>query len=338
MKTIEKILKIASKNKELTSSQLAKTLGLSRQAIANYLKRLVEAGVLVKTGSTHNARYLFTNRAKPPAATLKLNKKIKGLQEDVVFDEVSQRLNLKKVLNKNVYQIALYSFSEMLNNAIDHSASEFVSIEAKIAKGVFSFVIRDKGIGAYTNVKKGFHLKDEYEAAEHVFKGKQTTVPSRHSGQGIFFTSRIADRFELRSHRLVVIIDNNQDDVFFADTRPLIGTEVKFQIRQRSKKRIDELFQRFANENFDFDKNEVRVRLSLYRDLMSRSQARRLLAGLDKYQRIVFDFQGVEGIGQAFTDEIFRVFPLHHPGIQVSHLNASSAIEFMIKRATLQPI
>ena len=33
-------------------------------------------------------------------------------------------------------------------------------------------------------------------------KGKRTTMPDRHSGEGIFFTSRVMDLFEIESHHL----------------------------------------------------------------------------------------------------------------------------------------
>jgi hypothetical protein len=166
-----------------------------------------------------------------------------------------------------------------------------------------------------------------------LFKGKQTTMPERHSGQGIFFTSRIADRFVLRSNRLESVIDNDRDDSYFSDRSNLKGTRVEFSIRQRSKKNLQRLFREFADEDFEFDRNVVRVTLHAGDELISRSQARRFLAGLEDFKRITFDFKGHSGIGQAFADEIFRVFAAHHPKIKLNYVNASPAIEFMIARA-----
>ncbi|MCB0367566.1 MAG: DUF4325 domain-containing protein, partial [Bdellovibrionales bacterium] len=37
-------------------------------------------------------------------------------------------------------------------------------------------------------------------------------------------------------------------------------------------------------------------------------------------------------VGQAFVDEVFRVFKDSHPEIEIEHINANDAIEFMIKR------
>ena len=84
-----------------------------------------------------------------------------------------------------------------------------------------------------------------------------------------------------------------------------------------------------------FTKTVVPVRLAQYGDerLVSRSQAKRLLAGVDKFRVVVFDFSGVEAVGQAFADEVFRVFKKQHPEMQIMSLNASKDVAQMISRA-----
>lgn len=50
-----------------------------------------------------------------------------------------------------------------------------------------------------------------------------------------------------------------------------------------------------------------------YKPLLdSRSQAKRLLARVDKFKKVIFDFDDVEPIGQAFADEVFCVFAKQH--------------------------
>ena len=158
-------------------------------------------------------------------------------------------------------------------------------------------------------------------------------MPERHSGEGIFFTSRIADQFDLRSHRLQVTVDNLKDDIHYSDTRPLKGTSVSFQIKKRSKKNLQSLFKSFSDSSFEFSKNNVRIRLNATTPLVSRSEARRLLIGLDSFKELIFDFKGISGIGQAFADEIFRVYATLHPSIAITFVNASPAVSFMIGRA-----
>jgi anti-sigma regulatory factor (Ser/Thr protein kinase) len=336
----QKILKFAkTKISPFKTSEIVALLKLSRQAAAAHLKRLVEQGELVKTGSTHNATYRIKKKTDQDHIEKKVRKLtfikiLAQLEEDRVFEELRHRLALNNLVNKNVSSIAYYSFSEMMNNAIEHSGSEKAKIEVEVQNGYFQFKIMDFGIGIFENVKKGFKLEDELHGAEQVFKGKQTTMPERHSGQGIFFTSRIADRFEIHSHKLRAVIDNEKEDTYFSDAPYLKGTLVTFRIKQNSRKNLPALFESFASEkdSYEFNKNEVRVRLTSQTELISRSQARRLLAGLDEFKQIIFDFKGMNGIGQAFSDEIFRVYARLNPEKKISYVNASPAVKFMIER------
>lgn len=66
--------------------------------------------------------------------------------------------------------------------------------------------------------------------------------------------------------------------------------------------------------------------------LISRSQAKRVVARLDLFKTILFDFTGVPTIGQAFADEIFRVFANEHPNIALLPIHANSEVQRMIVR------
>jgi hypothetical protein len=46
----------------------------------------------------------------------------------------------------------------------------------------------------------------------------------------------------------------------------------------------------------------------------------------------MFDFTEVSSIGQAFADEIFRVFPAEHPEIEIIPIRANSEVKRMIER------
>ena len=67
--------------------------------------------------------------------------------------------------------------------------------------------------------------------------------------------------------------------------------------------------------------------------LISRSQAKRVLVRVELFRTVVFDFSGVSSIGQAFADEIFRVFAHSHPEIQLQLIHANAAIKQMISRS-----
>lgn len=64
---------------------------------------------------------------------------------------------------------------------------------------------------------------------------------------------------------------------------------------------------------------------------MSRSQAKRLLIGLEKFKTIVLDFKGVKSVGWAFVDQVFRVFQNEYPDIEIHYVNISEEVESMIK-------
>jgi hypothetical protein len=83
-----------------------------------------------------------------------------------------------------------------------------------------------------------------------------------------------------------------------------------------------------------FDKTEIQVRLYTMGTIyVSRSQARRVLTGLDKFKTITLDFTNVPAIGQAFADEIFRVFKRNHPTIMINPIYMNEAVSFMVARA-----
>ena len=63
----------------------------------------------------------------------------------------------------------------------------------------------------------------------------------------------------------------------------------------------------------------------------TRSEAKRLLLNLDKFTEIELDMREVESVGQGFADEIFRVFATTHPEKIVRTMNASIAVDAMLK-------
>lgn len=66
---------------------------------------------------------------------------------------------------------------------------------------------------------------------------------------------------------------------------------------------------------------------------IARSHAKRLLQHAYKFERVVLDFRDVEEIGPAFADEIFRVFALQHPKIELVPINVNLQVGKMIAKA-----
>jgi STAS-like domain of unknown function (DUF4325) len=61
--------------------------------------------------------------------------------------------------------------------------------------------------------------------------------------------------------------------------------------------------------------------------LVSRSQGKRLVLGLDQFTAVTFDFTGVSDMQQGFADEVFRVWANAHPGINVTVVGVSPAVK-----------
>ena len=326
-----RILAFLSRRRSASGGELRLHLGVSRQALSVHVRSLVEAGKVVRAGTTRGARYMLASRGPVPVAVSRALR-TRGLDEARVWDELAAGLNLRRALRPNIEAIAHYAFTEMLNNAIEHSEAERCSIRIQLEPGTLSFEIRDPGIGVFHSIASKIHLDDEHSALVELLKGRTTTMREAHTGEGIFFTSRVADRFVLRSHRIQVEWSRAKDDVFVSARRFLRGTSVSFAIQRSSRHRLEEVLGEFAPEEYDFQfqKTNVLVKL-LQRDYVSRSEARRLLANLEKFSEIVLDFRDVKSVGQGFADEVFRVFAHRHPAIKVATENTNPAVAAMLR-------
>jgi hypothetical protein len=67
--------------------------------------------------------------------------------------------------------------------------------------------------------------------------------------------------------------------------------------------------------------------------LLSRSEARRVTVGLERFRYVTIDFTGVELVGQGFCDEVFRVFAAAHPEDVLVPTGMNESVSFMVRRA-----
>ena len=337
----EHIMSVAEQQESFQISDVIDALGdfqVSRQSVSAALSDLVASGQLLRSGVR---RYTFY--ALPSHGKALIDKETRRLRNDgelsdhETFEELSRTSALLRSLPENVFSILQYSFSEMMNNAIEHSESKNIEVELYNDADNIVFTIRDFGIGVFNSIKSKFGLSSDLDAIQELLKGKTTTAPMAHSGEGIFFTSKIASKFILESFGTRLLIDNTVPDVFIEDVRKKEGTEVTFSIAQTSKNRLDKLFESFYSnpESYAFDKTVITVKLfTMGTVYVSRSQAKRLVANLDtKFKVIILDYQKVPTIGQAFADEIYRVFQRRNPDIDIVSINTNKNIDFMVKRA-----
>jgi anti-sigma regulatory factor (Ser/Thr protein kinase) len=315
-----------------TGPELADSLGVTRQAVNQHIQHLLSQRAIAKTGSTRAARYYLPEDV-PEGRRLERSFDLAKLDESAVYQAFALALNLRK-LRENVESIVHYAFTEMLNNAIDHSNSDRCSVTFEVDPARVRFTVRDFGIGVFHSIADKLDLADEHAAMIELIKGKTTTQPERHSGEGIFFVSKAADRYTLRSHRIQLCWDRHAGDVFASDSRYLEGTLVEFEVQSEARTRLEAVFEEFAPPEYDFRFEKTRVLVRLLRDdYVSRSEARRLLHKLDRFSEVELDMREVQNIGQGFVDEIFRVFASAHPSILVRAVNASAAVGAMIRHA-----
>jgi hypothetical protein len=186
----------------------------------------------------------------------------------------------------------------------------------------------------FRSIADKLELADEHAALAELVKGRTTTMPEAHSGEGIFFTARSADIFVLRSHRIRLEWDNARADTFVSDERFTKGTKVEFTVRRDARRNLESVFAEFAPEEYDYRFEKTRIRVSLVQpQYVSRSEARRLTANLEKFRTVVLDFKGVRSVGQGFMDEVFRVFANRHPDTSIEVINASPAVTAMLRHA-----
>jgi anti-sigma regulatory factor (Ser/Thr protein kinase) len=312
----------------------AKKFGVTRQAVHRHLHRLCREGILRAAGHT-KARTYFLGPLDQFSATFRLQ----GLEEHVPWDE-----NIRPQLAsapKNVIDILGHGFTEMLNNAIDHSESESANARLVRTAQAVTLEIEDQGVGIFRKIQRELHLPSERQSVFELFKGKLTTDPVRHTGEGVFFTSRMVDRFTLQSGKLRITHDRKKEDwqIEELDTA-CIGTLVRMTVSLTTKLQVKDLFNEFADaEELTFSRSHAPIKLAQFGldRLVSRSQARRVVARFDRFSEVVLDFSDVEFIGQAFADEVFRVFQTANPTVRLTPINTNRFVAGMIHRTKTVP-
>lgn len=333
------ILKRLVKQSVIKAAEIIMATGFSRTYINRFFQQLTAEGKVMLLGRANQARYVLAKPRHIKRAQQKLTATRhlfdnKNLNEDVVLNNIKLSTGIFLGLASNVVRILDYAFTEMLNNAIEHSRSKKIEVNFKRLPKFVRFQVIDRGIGIFNNIRQTRHLPTTLDAIQDLLKGKQTTAPKQHTGEGVFFTSKIADELTIISSDRKLAFNNVVSDVFIRHIKPKPGTRVTFIINLESKNNLAHTFAKYSGEAYGFGKTTVAVKLyELGSEYISRSQARRILAGLEKFKDITLDFKGVETVGQGFADEVFRVWQTNQPKIKIHVKNAKDNVMFMIKRA-----
>jgi anti-sigma regulatory factor (Ser/Thr protein kinase) len=225
-----------------------------------------------------------------------------------------------------------YAVSEMVNNVIDHSGSDDLTVGISMRDNDVTLSIKDAGVGVFEKVRAAMDLDSHFDALGQLSKGKLTTDPERHTGEGIFFTSKAVDKFTLSANGIEWIVDSIVGDVAVGVSDNAVGTVVGLAHDMGSTRTLESVFGGYSSD-LAFDRSRAIVKLFQHGErFVSRSEARRLASGLDKFNTVIVDFVGVRSVGQGFVDELFRVWASNHTDTILEPVNMNASVEFMVRR------
>ncbi len=328
------ILNTVEKNSGGITALTAQEFSISRQAAHRHIKNLVSEGALAPSGKTRDRSYhLCPLQEKDEFFALG-----PGVDEDFAWNRHVEPI--VGTFPENVISIWHYCFTEMFNNAVDHSGAGGVLVNIKRTAANTQIAVVDNGIGIFKKIQTAMHLADERHAILELSKGKLTTDPAKHTGQGVFFTSRLLDSFDILSGSVYLThILGTEEDWIVERPEFQSGTTIFMKLNNHTSKTCKKIFDQYSDEeDLGFIKTVVPVRLAQYgnENLISRSQAKRVMARVENFKIVVLNFEGVPTIGQAFSDEIFRVFANSHPAIQIGAINANSEVKRMVASARME--
>jgi anti-sigma regulatory factor (Ser/Thr protein kinase) len=326
----EFILRNVEGHPDRIASMAADKFGLSRTGIARYMARLVTDGLLVAEGQTRARQYKLK-----PLVDERIYLDRNGLwNEDTVWREKIRPL--MNGVRGNIIDLFQYGVTEMINNVLDHSSSPDLVIFYKQTYAYIEIEILDSGIGIFNKIRQDFKLADARTALFELSKGRLTSDRKRHSGEGIYFTSRMFEEFSILSGHLFYKRARRDGDDWLIEVKDRPedkkGTFITLKINTDANWTIREVFELYQGDDVYFRKTHVPVLVGRYpgEQLVSRSQAKRILARFPDFSEVILDFTDVSDIGQAFADEIFRVFRDEHPQTVLVAVGTNANVQQMI--------
>lgn len=324
---LDLLVKKAIGSGSISTDEAMAILGVSRATAQRRLRDLVVQGRLSREGAGRGSRYV--------PAQARWERPLAGLEEDQLWADVRPALASLGLSDRELVTVG-YTVTEMVNNAIDHSRGDTLVVTAATLPTGILVEILDDGIGVFRRIREAQGLPDDVEAVFVLEKGRFTTQPDRHTGEGIFFSSKAANRYRLESSRVGWLIDNVAADATIElMPQQRSGTRVALTFIPGSVPVLADVFRQWTDpDTLAFDRTRTTVRLAAFGvQLLSRSEARRVTTGLERFRHVTVDFRGVDLVGQGFCDEVFRVFAAAHPGIELTPTGMNESVAFMVARA-----
>ena len=303
------------------SRAAAEAFQISTNTVHAYLNQLIENGVIEKqkrdTYRLVNTLHRYT--FKRSAGELK--------NDTLAYDKYLEEKI--RPFSQNVQRIWAYGLSEMVNNVIDHSNAE--TMEMTIVQNYLTtaVLLNDDGVGIFQKIKDHFDLPSLDEAICELFKGKLTTDEKNHSGEGIFFTSKMMDGFWIRSGSKKFTTSKYGTDSVSSVPENATGTSVFMCLSNFTHKTPKEIFDQYSDVDGGFTTTRIPLKNIFDTVPVSRSQAKRVCNRLESFQEVILDFEGIEWMGQGFAHQIFSVFQNAHPQIALVVQNMNDSVKSM---------
>ncbi len=309
------------------AAQLMQRLSVSRRAAVNTIARLVQTQWLHELGTPRRPHHV-------PGLLRQVVQRypLAGLDEELPW---SRDFAPNFALPAPVMRMAQHAFGELLNNAIDHSGGTSVTVSMRQTPAHLQLLVSDDGCGLFDKVAQSFRIVDPAQAMLELSKGKLTSDPERHTGRGLFFTTRLAD-----------VLDLHANDTAFqhrawqrhrwSRTTPAArhGTSVFVAIALDTTRTLDALLREHSHDQqgYAFERTVVPLHLLTAPGcaLDSRAQARRAALRLQQFRHAQLDFAGIDDIGHGFADELFRVFARSQPRLALEPVNMSPAVRALV--------
>lgn len=315
------ILDKISAGSKSVSKEVSEAFNISPNTAHTYLNELLKENIIVKHKRgeyqlvTYNEAYCF-----------------KRSKKELVSDTLAYELCLSKKIEhlpENIKHIWAYAVSEMVNNVIDHSNAENMHFIVSQNYLNTSVVISDDGVGIFEKIKKHFELSSLDEAICELFKGKLTTDQKNHSGEGIFFTSKMMDVFAIFSSGKVFATTKYSNDQVLDTGMSSSGTYVIMSLSNFTNRTAKEIFDTFSDTDGAFTTTKIPIKSIFDSAPVSRSQAKRVCYRLDSFEEVIFDFENVSWMGQGFAHQIFVVYQNEHPKIKLIPINMNESVANM---------
>lgn len=312
--------KIISKTPSL-SKAVSETFEISTNTVHGYINELLEAGIIAKP-----------KRGEYELVSVRNDYTFSRSNGELASDTYAYDVCLEKQIEhlpENVKHIWLYAVSEMVNNVIDHSDAENMYVTVIRNYPETQVIIKDDGVGIFEKIKRYFSLPNLDEAICELFKGKLTTDENNHSGEGIFFTSKMMDKFSIFSSGKVFttskydnadVCDANEDGK---------GTCVVMALSNFTQRSAKEIFDAYSNTDGTFATTRIPMKNIFDSAPVSRSQAKRVCNRLDEFEEVILDFADISWMGQGFAHQMFVVYAKAHPEISIKTENMNDSVTNM---------